>query len=134
LIVLLSTGQLPSAFVAQGTSGQARFVGGYLAKEMVANWFGSDSTERGENIFDRVTFETGREISKNGVESVLVELELSPHLAVQAQRDAYEAYNLGSVVRFRFRCRAHRWSRPRGAAGSHCCCSASARPAACSTR
>ncbi len=103
LIVLLTTGQLPSTLVARGAEGQARFVGGYLAQEVLDAWFGSDSTERGESLLDRLTIEAGREVSKNGTESLLVEYELGPHVAVQVERDAYEDYNLGLVLRFRFR-------------------------------
>jgi hypothetical protein len=103
LIVLLTTGQLPSALVESGAAGQARFVGGYLAKEVLETWFGSESTERGESLLDRLTIETGREVSQNGTESILVEYELWPTISVQVERDAYEDYNLGLVLRFRFR-------------------------------
>ncbi|MBL8750104.1 MAG: translocation/assembly module TamB domain-containing protein [Planctomycetes bacterium] len=103
LVVLLSTGQLPSTLAGRGSEGQARFVGGYLAKEIFESYFGSDSTEKGSSAFDRLTIESGREVSKNGVESVLVEYELLPDFAVQAERDQHEDYNLGLVLRFRFR-------------------------------
>lgn len=103
LIVLLATGQLPSTLAQRGPEGNARIVGSYFATEVVDAWFGSDSTERGESLFDRVTIESGREVSKNGTESMLIEFELSPTLAVQVERDAYEDYNLGLVLRFRFR-------------------------------
>ncbi len=103
LLVLLTTGQLPSTLGERGVEGHARFVGGYLANEVFDAWFGSDSTDRGEGLFDRLTIETGREISKNGTESLLVEYGLSERLGVQIERDAYEDYNLGIVLRFRFR-------------------------------
>ncbi|HEX6812082.1 MAG TPA: translocation/assembly module TamB domain-containing protein [Planctomycetota bacterium] len=103
LIVLLTTGQLPSTIVERGPVGQARFVGGYLAQEVFEKYFGSESTERGPSLFDRLTIETGREISKNGTESVVIEYELVPRFSVQVERDAYEDYNLGLVLRFRFR-------------------------------
>lgn len=103
LIVLVTTGQLPSTLVAGGAAGQARFVGGYLAKEVLETWFGSESTERGGSLLDRLTIESGREVSQNGTESVLVEYELTPKVSVQVERDAYEDYNLGLVLRFRFR-------------------------------
>jgi hypothetical protein len=34
---------------------------------------------------------------------VLIEYLLTPRLSVQAERDAFEDYNLGLVLRFRFR-------------------------------
>jgi autotransporter translocation and assembly factor TamB len=103
LIVLLTTGQLPSTLAERGATGNARFVGGYLAQEVFEQYFGSDSTERGESAFDRLKIESGREVSQNGVESVLIEYELVPKFSVQVERDAYEDYNLGLVLRFRFR-------------------------------
>jgi len=103
LIVLLTTGQLPSTLAERGATGNARFVGGYLAQEVFEQYFGSESTERGESAFDRLKIESGREVSQNGVESVLIEYELLPRFSVQVERDAYEDYNLGFVLRFRFR-------------------------------
>ncbi|MBK8099503.1 MAG: translocation/assembly module TamB domain-containing protein [Planctomycetes bacterium] len=103
LLVLLTTGQLPSTLAGRGSEAQARVVGGYLAREIFESYFGSDSTEKGSSPFDRLTVESGREVSKNGVESVVVEYELLPDLAVQAERDQYEEYNVGLVLRFRFR-------------------------------
>jgi hypothetical protein len=102
LITLLTTGQLPSTLTEHGMQGQARLVGGYLAQEVIEAWFGSDSTERGDSIFDRLTIESGREVSTNGVESLLVELALNDRFALQAERDKYEDYNMGVVLRFRF--------------------------------
>ncbi len=103
LIVLLTTGQLPSTLAEQGAMGQAQVVGGYLAKEVFERYFGSESTERGASPFDRLTIETGREVSQNGVASLLVEYELVPRCSVRVERDQYEDYNLGLVLRFRFR-------------------------------
>lgn len=102
LIVLLTTGQLPSTLVQSGALGHARIVGGYLATEAYEAWFGSESTERGESMLDRLSVEAGREVSRNGIESLLVEYELRPTLALRVERDAYEDYNLGLVLRFRF--------------------------------
>ena len=101
--MLLTTGQLPSTLAAQSAEGQARLVGSYLAKEVFESYLGSDSTERGAGMFDRLTIEAGREVSRNGTESVLIEYSLTPRFAVQAERDAFEDYNLGVVLRFRFR-------------------------------
>ncbi len=103
LIVLLTTGQLPSTLAERGATGQARFVGGYLAKEVFEKYFGSESTERGASLFDRLTIESGRDVSQNGTESLLIEYQLLPKLSVQVERDAYEDYNLGLLLRFRFR-------------------------------
>lgn len=103
LIVLLTTGQLPSTLADRGTEGQARFVGGYLAKEIFDRTFGNSTLESGGTAFDRLTIEAGREVSRNGIESVRIEYELLPTFAVQVERDAYEDYNLGFVLRFRFR-------------------------------
>lgn len=101
LVLLLSTGQLPSTLASSGSAGQARVVGGYLATEALQSAFGSDSTERGPGWLDRVTIETGREVSRNGIESIVVEYELMGPLSLRAERDQYEDFNLGVVLRFR---------------------------------
>ena len=103
LMVLVTTGQLPSRLREGGIQTQASVVGSYFAMEIIDAWFGSDSTEKGESLLDRITFETGREVSKDGLETLMVELELSDRFALQAERDVYEDYNMGVVLRFRFR-------------------------------
>src|SRR5690606_32377453 len=104
LLVLVSTGARPETLRQRGLRGQATLVGGYLAQEILDFYFGSDSTEREESLIDRFHFYSGREISRNGVESLTVDFDLDSdgRFALQAERDMYEDYNMGVVWRIRF--------------------------------
>ena len=44
----------------------------------------------------------GREISRGGVESLVVDFDLDDRFALRGERDIYEDYNMGLVYRFRF--------------------------------
>lgn len=104
LLVLVSTGMLPERLQGGGTRGQAALVGSYLAQELAAWYLGDETTEAGgETFFDRFTVESGREISASGLETLLFEFRLTKLLSLQAERDVYEDYNGGVVLRWRFR-------------------------------
>lgn len=102
LFVLVSTGVLPETLQDQGLAGRATMVGGYLAKEIIDFYFGSDSTEQRESIIDRFHFYSGREISRNGVESLVVDFDITDNIALEGERDVYEDYNMGILYRIRF--------------------------------
>lgn len=102
ITVLLSTGRLPDDLRERGLQSQAALVGTYLAQELVDFYLGSDTTERDETLLDRFSFESGREVSRNGVESITVEFDMRSGFFLQAERDLYEDYNMGVLYRFRF--------------------------------
>jgi hypothetical protein len=102
ILVLLTTGVLPARLRDAGPQERAQLLGSYLATELLALYYGSDSTEREEGFASRFDIEYGSEISKNGLESIVVEFSLTDHLALQAERDVYEDYNMGIVLRVRF--------------------------------
>ena len=81
---------------------RATLVGSFLAEEIIDLYFGSDSTEARESLLDRFRIEAGREISSSGDESVMFEFEFAPKFSLQAERDAYNDYNMGVVYRIRF--------------------------------
>jgi hypothetical protein len=102
LFVLVSTGVLPDTLQRQGIGGRATMVGGYFAQEILDFYFGSDSTESGESFVDRFEFHSGREISRNGVESIVVDFDLDGGFVLEGERDVYEDYNMGILYRIRF--------------------------------
>jgi hypothetical protein len=101
--VLITTGSLPERLREQGTAGQAAMVGTYLANELAAWYLGGESTAQHESFLDRFSFETGREISDKGLETVLVEFKLNERFALQGERDVYEDVNGGICIRWRFK-------------------------------
>jgi autotransporter translocation and assembly factor TamB len=101
LWTLVTTGVLPQTLRSRGLEGQAALVGGYLAEELAA-WYSGDSMEDTTSFFDRFTFVAGRDISESGQESLVVEFSLSELFYLQGERDVYENYNGGIVIRWRF--------------------------------
>ncbi|MCA8941314.1 MAG: translocation/assembly module TamB domain-containing protein, partial [Planctomycetes bacterium] len=102
LTVLLSTGRLPDDLRERGLRSQATLVGTYLAQELLDLYFGSDATDRDETLVDRFRIESGREISRNGVETLTIEFDMREGFFLQAERDMYEDYNMGMLYRFKF--------------------------------
>jgi hypothetical protein len=102
LYVLVTTGVLPEQLRQQGLGSRATLVGGYIANELLDFYFGSDSTEQGRSFAERFHFESGREISRNGVESLVVDFDLTDDFALRGERDVYEDFNMGVVYRIRF--------------------------------
>ncbi len=102
LIVLVTTGSLPESVNSRGLRGSAMLVGGYAAGEVIAYLFGSESTEAKEGLIDRLTIESGQEISRNGLETIRAQFELFPNVFLEAERDVFEDYNVGFIYRIRF--------------------------------
>jgi hypothetical protein len=102
LAVLVGTGRLPKDLREGGLAGSASMLGSFAAEEVIAYLFGSESTEAQESLVDRLTIESGYEVSKNGLEAIRAEILILPKLAIEAERDVYENYNAGLVFRIRF--------------------------------
>lgn len=102
LLVLLTAGVLPDRLREATPQERAQMLSSYLATELFALYYGSESTEREEGFANRFDIQYGREISKNGLESIVIEFKLGDYLALRAERDVYEDYNMGIVLRFRF--------------------------------
>ncbi|MBK8978935.1 MAG: translocation/assembly module TamB domain-containing protein [Planctomycetes bacterium] len=102
IYVLVSTGALPEQLRRQGLGSRATLVGGYVANELIDFYFGSDSTEQRDSLADRIHFEAGREVSRNGVESLMIDFDLTDAFALRGERDVWEDYNMGLVYRLRF--------------------------------
>lgn len=104
LIVLVTTGVMPKALRERGMRGQAMLAGTYLIGELVSWLFASESTERNAGFFDRFEFESGRELSRSGTETLQIDFRLDDEgkFRLRAERDVYEDYNMGVVYRLRF--------------------------------
>ncbi len=102
LVVFLTTGSLPQNLQRQGTKQHAQVVSTYLARELMDFYFGSDSTESRASLLERFSFESGREISEEGFQSLLVEFSMDDAFSLQAEQDIYQDLNMGLVYRIRF--------------------------------
>ena len=110
LLLLVTTGQVPVEGEAASASDTARVVALYLAKDFLARWFGDESTEPGESIFDRLEVVSGRDVSKSGADTIWVSFRVANEvlgtrdkLYLTAERDLYDHYNYGLRVVFKFR-------------------------------
>ncbi|MEM1448717.1 MAG: translocation/assembly module TamB domain-containing protein [Planctomycetota bacterium] len=110
LVLLVLTGQPPSAGVGAAAAGEQVFL--YVAKDLVRGWFDSgdfdEDTRR--SFIDRIEVVTGRDISRGGVLTVRGSLLLKEGLARErdavyavVERDAFEDYNLGVRLVLRLR-------------------------------
>lgn len=110
LLLLVTTGQVPTEGEAASASDTARVVALYLAKDFLARWLADESTEPGESLFDRLEVISGRDVSKTGADTIWVSFRLARKslgsrdtLYLVAERDLYDHYNYGLRVVFRFR-------------------------------
>jgi len=102
--VLVTTGILPKRVTEQSASSQAmKQVGAYLGKELFHEIFGSETTESGESILDRFTLDIGTEVSRDGVDNIILEYKMEGPWHLQLERDIYRDTNMGVVYRIRFK-------------------------------
>ncbi|MDH3591594.1 MAG: translocation/assembly module TamB, partial [Planctomycetota bacterium] len=102
-VLLLTTGSTRAELEGAGIGRAALTkIGAYFGKQLVQKVSGpSDPDER--TLFDRFSFEMGRDISRTGQETIEGEFELSKRYYLRGERDRYDDYNLGIVWRVRFK-------------------------------
>jgi len=104
VLVLVTTGMLPDSLREKGVESEAlKQVGAYLGMELFQKYFGSETTESGETIIDRVELSIGTEVGSDGTDNVVVEYRIQGPWSLQVERDIYADMNLGLVYRIRFR-------------------------------
>ena len=110
ILVLLITGQLAvDAYTDRGGREAGQTVAIYLGKDLLSKWLQGDATDD-ESFVERFEFESGRDVSRNGVPSLDVSYRLTQdvvreddRLLLTLRRDVYEDYNLGVRLVFRLR-------------------------------
>ncbi|MCB1057110.1 MAG: translocation/assembly module TamB domain-containing protein [Acidobacteria bacterium] len=118
LLLLVLTGQAPSsgqpgvttAGSTDTATAAAQSVALYLARDVLSRWTGQGWDENDESFLDRLDLVVGREVSESGsltTEAAYLLREDFPHqdddLYLVAERDAYDAYNYGLRLVFRFK-------------------------------
>lgn len=104
-LLLLLTGRLPDDPDAGDPAAAANRVALYLAKDRLANWFSDGSPASPDSALARFDIASGRDVSKNGVETIEASLRLTQtrglklwrrkHLYLTGGRDRFEDYNIG---------------------------------------
>lgn len=102
-ILLLTTGVTRGELEREGLTRTALVkIGTYFGQQLVSSAAGpSDPDER--TLFDRFSFEIGRELSRTGKETMQGEFELTRRYYLRGERDRFDDYNMGIVWRYRFR-------------------------------
>jgi autotransporter translocation and assembly factor TamB len=97
LVVLVASGAIPKG------SHAATQVGAYLAEEIYYEFFTTESTEAGEDFFDRLELDFGSEVGPDGTQNFVLEYRLSGPWYAHVEEDIYNDWNTGIVYRIRFR-------------------------------
>ena len=110
LLLLLLTGQPPNSGGEGQSSRQSMNVAVFLGKDLLARWFGSESSEASESIVDRFDISVGKGVSRAGEETIDAQFRLAndvlrdgDKLYITGEKDVYDFYNVGLKIVFRFR-------------------------------
>ncbi|MCB9916423.1 MAG: translocation/assembly module TamB domain-containing protein [Planctomycetes bacterium] len=114
LLLLLFTGRLPDDPAQSDALAAANTVALYLAKDTLARWLAGDGPTDEDSFVSRFDLEAGRDVSKNGVETLEVSYRLTDkeglaselrdrrNVYLVGERDRFEDYNYGLRLVFRF--------------------------------
>ncbi|MGD9362072.1 MAG: translocation/assembly module TamB domain-containing protein, partial [Desulfobacterales bacterium] len=108
LILLVIAGQQPnSTNDTQGTQQQSANVAVFLGKDLMARWFGSESTDA---IMDRFDIGIGRAVTRSGEETIDAQFRIAndvlrdgDKLYITGEKDIFDFYNAGLKIVFRFK-------------------------------
>jgi translocation and assembly module TamB len=109
LLLLILTGRPPGEDVSLRTGEQAaQDVAVFLAKDVVAGWFAGGPSDD-ESLADRFEIYSGEDITRSGAQTTLVRYRVADAvitdndaLYITGEEDAYDHYNFGVRVLFRF--------------------------------
>jgi autotransporter translocation and assembly factor TamB len=111
LLLLLLAGRLPQNAVGVGETARSSGlnIAMYVGRGLLAKWFVGDDPHE-ESFLEKLEIELGREISRMGRETVEAQLAVAEDLFrkedalfLTAERDVYDAFNVGIKVIFRFK-------------------------------
>jgi translocation and assembly module TamB len=110
LLLLVTTGQVPTEGEAASASDTARILAIYLAKDFLARWLSTESTESEESLLSRFDVVAGEDVSRSGSETIWVSFRVADdvvstrdRLYLTAERDVFDKFNYGVRFVFRFR-------------------------------
>lgn len=110
LILLVLAGQLPGTSAARTGKAAAQSVAVYLATDYLTRWLSNADPEDEASWFDRFDFQTGRDISRSGAETLEASFRIDESRFVEgdalfltAESDQYDFVNFGLRIVFQFR-------------------------------
>ncbi|MHC4550680.1 MAG: translocation/assembly module TamB domain-containing protein [Planctomycetota bacterium] len=101
-VLLLTTGSTREEY-EQDFEGNAINKVGVLLGERLISEVGGPPDPDAPSILDRFSFEVGRDVSRDGEETIEGEFEISRRVYLRAERDRFEDFNGGLVWRIRFK-------------------------------
>jgi translocation and assembly module TamB len=109
LIVLVLAGQTPGASASRTGRAAVQSVAVYLAKDYLARWLSSTDPDDDASWFDRFDFQTGRDITRSGAETLEASFRFDEDRFIErdaiyltAESDQYDFINFGVRLVFRF--------------------------------
>jgi autotransporter translocation and assembly factor TamB len=111
LLLLVIAGKHPKPSGGSSASqGRSVNIAVYVGRDLIARWFGMESMEAGEAIFDRFEVETGKALTRAGDETIDARFRLTEDvlrdgdtLYITGEKDVFDFYNAGVRIVFRFK-------------------------------
>jgi translocation and assembly module TamB len=111
LLLLVITGKHPKpAGSSIASQGRNLSIAVYVGRDLISRWFGMESLEAGESIFDRFEVETGKAVTRGGDETIDARFRLTQGvlddgdtLYITGEKDVFDFYNAGVRIVFRFK-------------------------------
>ncbi len=111
LLLLLIAGQQPSSTNdTQASQRQSMNVAVFLGRDLIARWFGSESSEAAESIMDRFEINVGRAVTRAGEETIDAQFRVAEDVLrdgdkiyFTGEKDVFDFYNVGLKIVFRFK-------------------------------
>jgi len=111
LLLLLIAGRQPNAADdPQASQRQRMNVAVFLGLDLIARWFGGESSEASESIIDRFEIEVGRAVTRAGEETIDAQFRIADgvlrdgdKLYLTGEKDTFDFYNAGLKIVFRFK-------------------------------
>lgn len=102
-LALLTLGATPASLQEEGLSRAALTRIGSLMADGLLSEIAGPTDPDSEGIGDRISLEVGRDVSRTGSSTIEFEYQILEQLFLRAERDKYDAYNMGAIWRWRFR-------------------------------
>jgi len=111
LLLLVLTGTPPQSAQDRTKRAMANMnMAVYLGRGLLGTWFGGESVESEESVLDRFQLDFGRQLSKNGEETVEAQFRVieglflpGDRLFLTSEKDIYDNFNVGVKIVFRFK-------------------------------
>jgi TamB, inner membrane protein subunit of TAM complex len=111
LLLLIIAGKQPKTTSdTQVSQRRSMNVAVFLGRDLIARWFGSESSEAAESMTDRFEITIGRAVTRAGEETIDAQFRIADgvlrkgdKLYITGEKDKFDFFNAGLKIVFRFR-------------------------------